>query len=271
MRYPGYLLNPGDMFQVTPDRVLYAMGAPKEIDTSSPVPAAEEPAEEDAGESNAEAEEAEVDDRTPKEVLKSLLQQSRTILSTSKEGLSAKRKQDLRAFSKGVKKLMAKAGRSEVETDSVEAQLQEIQEQLRLARESKDAGTSSMPSEQSTAQRTAATDSTSSTDEAAAPRIETPASDDGEFGRRDANTIQRALQMMSLNPVDESKPYATPWTPRNYLSAFAFIPRYLEVNQNICAAVYLRHPVARPGMSEVPSPFSEAANANAFAWYLRRR
>src|SRR5690348_14773840 len=30
MRYPGYLLNPGDMFQVDPERVLYATGAPKD-------------------------------------------------------------------------------------------------------------------------------------------------------------------------------------------------------------------------------------------------
>ena len=76
---------------------------------------------------------------------------------------------------------------------------------------------------------------------------------------------------MRDNPVDFSKPYATPWRPRDYMSAFAFIPRYLEVNQNICAAVYLRHPVARPGLSEVPSPFGEGIGTAAFAWYLRRR
>ena len=30
MRYPGYLLNPGDLFQVNPERVMYATGAPKD-------------------------------------------------------------------------------------------------------------------------------------------------------------------------------------------------------------------------------------------------
>ena len=30
MKYPGYLLNPGDLFQVDPERVLYATGAPKD-------------------------------------------------------------------------------------------------------------------------------------------------------------------------------------------------------------------------------------------------
>lgn len=62
-----------------------------------------------------------------------------------------------------------------------------------------------------------------------------------------------------------------PWRPRPYMSAFAFIPRYLEVNQNVCSAVYLRHPVARPGLAEVPTPFSEGVNQLAFNWYLRRR
>lgn len=30
------------------------------------------------------------------------------------------------------------------------------------------------------------------------------------------------------NPIDVTKPYATPWRPRDYLPPFAFIPRYLE-------------------------------------------
>lgn len=62
-----------------------------------------------------------------------------------------------------------------------------------------------------------------------------------------------------------------PWESKNYMSAFAFIPRYLEVNQNVCSAVYLRHPVARPGLAEVPSPFGEETQTLAFQWYLRRR
>lgn len=61
------------------------------------------------------------------------------------------------------------------------------------------------------------------------------------------------------------------WRTRNWMSAFAFIPRYLEVNQNVCSAVYLRHPVARPGLAEVPSPFAAETQTLAFQWYLRRR
>ena len=160
---------------------------------------------------------------------------------------------------------MSKAGRSDIDTKDVEAQFDEIQQQLRLARDSKEAGVSALPSEQSSTQRTEA----GQTSEAAP--VVTDVKEDSEFGKQDESILRRALQALTLNPVDESKPYATPWTPREYLSAFAFIPRYLEVNQNICAAVYLRHPVAKPGFSEVPSPYSEQSNANAFAWYLRRR
>ncbi|KAK0388644.1 hypothetical protein NLU13_4887 [Sarocladium strictum] len=72
------------------------------------------------------------------------------------------------------------------------------------------------------------------------------------------------------NPYDPSKPYKTPWEPRPFMSAFAFIPRYLEVNPNVCAAVYLRHPVARKGMAEVPTPFSYLTNQLAHNWYLQR-
>jgi hypothetical protein len=78
------------------------------------------------------------------------------------------------------------------------------------------------------------------------------------------------LRNDSENPIDPSKPYVTPWRPRPFMSAFAFIPRYLEVNPNICAAVYLRHPVARKGMAEVPTPFSYLTNQLAHNWYLGR-
>jgi hypothetical protein len=55
------------------------------------------------------------------------------------------------------------------------------------------------------------------------------------------------------------------------MSAFAFVPRYLEVHHRICSAVYLRHPVARPGLAEVPTPYPAETNALAYVWYLRRR
>ena len=103
---------------------------------------------------------------------------------------------------------------------------------------------------------------------------ETPAAaeEDAINPARDAAILRQALDLATPTDLkDASKPYATPWRPREFMSAFAFIPRYLEVNHNICAAVYLRHPVARPGISEVPSPFSESVGTLAYTWYLRRR
>lgn len=93
----------------------------------------------------------------------------------------------------------------------------------------------------------------------------------GMLGQRHQNELASFLEDLKSNPMDASKPYKTPWEPRPYMSPFAFIPRYLEVNQNICAAVYLRHPVARQGMAEIPSPFPPEVHELAFNWYLRRR
>jgi hypothetical protein len=261
MRFPGYLLNPGDLFQVKPQSVMYAMGAPKVPLSAMPVDDGDVDADVRRQAPTEEAEEEAEDTRTSKQILKDLLSQSKTILAKDKDDISAKRKQNLRAFSKDVKKLMSVAGRKEVDTNTVEAQFAEIQEQLRLAKESQESGTSQPPSAQASSPADSA--------QAQPSTISTPESME-DSSRSDAAQLRRALEYLSLNEVDESKPYATPWAPREYLPAFAFIPRYLEVNQNICGAVYLRHPVAKPGYSEVPTPFSEEANSAAFKWYLRR-
>lgn len=102
---------------------------------------------------------------------------------------------------------------------------------------------------------TAASATSSETEKATAtatpPKNEEPKYDDGLF--------------------DDAKPYYTPWKPRDFLNVFAYIPRYLEVNHNICHAVYLRHPVARKGECEVPTPFTQETMQLSHAWYLRRR
>ena len=86
----------------------------------------------------------------------------------------------------------------------------------------------------------------------------------------DKALLIKALREIRENPIDASKPYATPWRPRPFMPAFAFVPRFLEVNHKICSAVYLRHPVARPGLAEVPSPFPSTVMGLSYNWYLRR-
>jgi ribosomal protein S4 len=81
---------------------------------------------------------------------------------------------------------------------------------------------------------------------------------------------QKQLQIQTKDKYPNYKIYSR-WKPKDYMNLFAYIPRYLEVNHNICHAVYLRHPVARSGGTEIPNPFPEDIMHLAFNWYLRRR
>ncbi|KAL8782941.1 MAG: hypothetical protein Q9213_004997 [Squamulea squamosa] len=268
MIYPGYLLNPGDMFQVEPERVMFATGASKDAgerragrkarqklqtsatkpqdslsSESDPVPTIEDPPP------TAAVEERSSDDT--KETLQSLLSQARSLLTTpsSASNLSGKRKQDLRAFQRLLKSILSRSRgqgifpqQSTTLTDSLDAQLQELTQKLNL-------NPAPLP------------------DEKVDPRDLGPET----LTPENSSLLRKALTEARENPIDVTKPYATPWRPRPYMSAFAFIPRYLEVHHRICSAVYLRHPVARPGLAEVPTPFGNDVNALSFNWYLRRR
>jgi ribosomal protein S4 len=281
MIYPGYLLNPGDMFQVEPERVMFATGAPKDArerratrrirekakETKKGAVEASEGGKEVTGEeitdpTPAPASEAEeVDDieskrKSSKVDLKGILQKAKSILADKDKigGPSAKRKQELRAFAATVRNVIGQINRKSAQSlkstvSSLDDELSTLLSQLSVSKSSKSADASPKTSPDS------------SSDD---PPTESISEEDSE-------ALREALEEARDNPIDPTKPYATPWRPRPYMSAFAFIPRYLEVNQNICAAVYLRHPVARPGLAEVPTPFGETTNQLAFTWYLRRR
>ncbi|KAG9100778.1 mitochondrial 37S ribosomal protein nam9 [Ceratobasidium sp. UAMH 11750] len=51
-----------------------------------------------------------------------------------------------------------------------------------------------------------------------------------------------------------------------YASPQLFIPAYIEPAFNTCSAIYVRHPTARPGYSEIPSPFGAGGEVMRFAW-----
>lgn len=292
MKYPGYLLNPGDMFQVDPERVMFATGSPKE-GTAAVAKAEGEGEQEEATEEEArlepepefEDEGEDVDiDRSPREVLKDLQAQAKSILTSERSKIGAKKKQDLRGFTKAVKRMLSRSTSSTVLTDSLEAQFEELKNQLRIQRQNKREGKTALPSEK--VQKTiegqdneddkvlaeAQLDAEDAESEAKDP-VTPDEEDEGVNYLSDADLqqLQLAFESSVDNPIDNSKPYATPWRPRDYMSAFTFIPRYLEVNQNICAAVYLRHPVARPGLAEVPTPYGVETSGSAYVWYLRRR
>jgi ribosomal protein S4 len=287
MIYPGYLLNPGDMFQVEPERVLFATGAPKDakerrvgrhirrkakeekdnaVESGEDVQEqASEVASAPAAASGAAQESASVEEtgdaeskrKSSKVELKYILDKAKTILNEKdkNDGLSAKRKQELRAFTASVRKAIGQINKKAVGSlgstvSNLDDELATLLSNLSISKPS-----------QSTAKPAASP----------SPAEESESSETEIISKEDRQALYAALKEARENPIDPTKPYATPWRPRPYMSAFAFIPRYLEVNQNICSAVYLRHPVVRPKLAEVPTPFSYETSQLAFAWYLRRR
>lgn len=285
MTYPGYLLNPGDMFSVEPERVMFATGqqkpekqtgkAKKAPTEGEEAPETQEEASEeaDAKETEVEAVEAASETKelnaatTPEEakaILRRVLGRAKRITDAAKGDLSGRRLKDLRRLSKNVRQAMSKFGGKDGKAMPAAETVEELTSFLAEI-------TSKIPAESLPASEAP---KSSSEGEGAAtstnPQAQDPEKDKYRIAK-DAQLLAQALQRARENPVDDSKPYRTPWRPRDYMSAFAFIPRYLEVNQNICSAVYLRHPVARPGLAEVPTPLSAESMGLAFNWYLRRR
>lgn len=274
MKHPSYLLNPGDMFSVDPDIVLYAMGARKhkaDDHRSSPEDRRqyrqdkasqdgktrrqqkvkdEEISEDNEAKSGEESSEAAVPpQRAERRKLMACRDKVKIILQEQKAELSARKLQQMRVILRNIRLAIGRTPKDGDEasaaivaetTQRYEKAVDEI-----MGRASEDAAES---------------DPAKSTDHISAHKA-----------RVEAEALEQALERARENPIDASKPYSTPWRPRPYMSAFAFIPRYLEVNHNICSAVYLRHPVARPGLSEVPSPFPQELSQLGFNWYLKRQ
>ncbi|GME68303.1 unnamed protein product [Ambrosiozyma monospora] len=69
---------------------------------------------------------------------------------------------------------------------------------------------------------------------------------------------------------DPSKSYFTPWRLKPFVAPLAVLPKYMEISFKTCHAVFLRDPVARPGESEVITPFDESVFERAFMYYQKR-
>lgn len=65
----------------------------------------------------------------------------------------------------------------------------------------------------------------------------------------------------------------TPFYLPEYASPWLYIPAYIEVSFKTCSAIYVRHPTARPGYSEIPTPYDAdgAVIRYAWEWYVQRR
>ena len=68
-------------------------------------------------------------------------------------------------------------------------------------------------------------------------------------------------------------PSLTPFVLPDYAAPFIFIPAYIEPSFATCSAIYVRHPTARPGYSEIPTPYEADGEVVrlAWEWYAKRR
>ncbi|CAZ83907.1 unnamed protein product [Tuber melanosporum] len=155
MVHPGYMLNPGDMFSVNQDQVLFATGQPKRSFRKT----------EGATETN---------------------------VSTAEGEEKAKGEEDQ-------DKIEAKEGETVEDADA------------ETKSEGKGAEASSSPSPPSESKQ-----------------VSTEGETEEEIRLREAKAKLKALSEDPNNVLDVTKPYATPWMPRDYMAPFAFIPRYLE-------------------------------------------
>ena len=281
MIYPGYLLNPGDMFQVDPERVLYATGARKAASTRRRgrrivklrrMEKATTATSEGTNESSTQQDIASGDaDSAAKKLLPEVVGNNSVELNPNP---TLRRKGMIMS---ALDALVTRAQSLVRKLDTITLQQQrELVAFLRTiprdAKPSKPVRLASTHSEDCDAELSeilvkisnAAIVTAGDTDPENFPAW-------AKHKPENESALRALIREARQHPIDASKPYATPWRPRDYMSPFAFIPRYLEVNQNVCSAVYLRHPVARPGAAEVPSPYPPTVHQLVHTWYLRRR
>ncbi|KAJ3494854.1 hypothetical protein NLJ89_g10724 [Agrocybe chaxingu] len=96
-----------------------------------------------------------------------------------------------------------------------------------------------------------------------------PDTGDAVEGKSDATHAALLSTITSTQPSTELTPFYLP----PYASPWLFIPAYIEVSFKTCSAVYVRHPTARPGYSEIPTPYDAdgALIRYAWEWYVQRR
>ncbi|KAI9167210.1 37S ribosomal protein NAM9 [Paramyrothecium foliicola] len=312
MVHPAYQLNPGDMFQVEVEKVLFATGAPKkskedarlqanleaqkkraEVAKQKAIEAAakSKTADGEAAAEGSENTEAGSEVLSPEEVwrlnnknIKLLLKEVKRILQKDTKELTATEKKQLRLFRTNAKRFLSHPEHSSLDAETLVEGLSEQMQNHESMRETFEKFTFM---EKAKVEANAGEEATEKKDKSALNRSRQIAKGladltekqkekairimgDTQLSRDEMRKLSQLLRNDEENPFDESKPYATPWRPRPFLAPFAFIPRYLEVNPNICAAIYLRHPVARKGMAEVPTPFSYLTNQLTHNWYTER-
>ncbi|KAJ9100603.1 hypothetical protein QFC21_003647 [Naganishia friedmannii] len=107
-------------------------------------------------------------------------------------------------------------------------------------------------------------------------RVEETAEETGEEKEKDSENETESTESPEHAATPTKPTTTTPAPPAPapvaqftlpaYASPHLFIPAYLEVNFKTCAAVYVRHPTARPGYSEIPSPYDADGEVMSLSW-----
>jgi ribosomal protein S4 len=263
MIYPAYKLNPGDMFQVDVERVMQATGQNKKIGEKRyhEKMAKQQGRSAASTEAADEEQEAAVQEETPGgEAAEGT---DTDAIAEAGESAPVEETEEARAARQDLHARVREALTAEANGRTSRALHQLARKARKLSDKDSAKGSSSVAALQSLL---------SGMTLDVAPQGEA-SQDSDEHGLTVAQRrrFDELVAAETENPHDFSKPYLTPWRPRPYMQPFAFIPRYLEVNQKVCSAIYLRHPVARQGMAEVPTPFPPTIGQLAFNWYLKRR
>jgi hypothetical protein len=98
-----------------------------------------------------------------------------------------------------------------------------------------------------------------SSEELAAEELENEPSDSVE-----EPVLEESSQAQDPSSVKDKS--LSPFNLPAYASPFIFVPAYLEVSFATCSVVYVRHPTARPGYSEIPTPYDADGEIVRLAW-----
>lgn len=90
-----------------------------------------------------------------------------------------------------------------------------------------------------------------------------------ELENEPSDSVEEPVPEESSQAQDTSSVKDKSLSPFNlpaYASPFIFVPAYLEVSFATCSVVYVRHPTARPGYSEIPTPYNADGEVVRLAW-----
>ncbi|KAH9944669.1 hypothetical protein B0H21DRAFT_809843 [Amylocystis lapponica] len=130
------------------------------------------------------------------------------------------------------------------------------------------------PSTQATTQDDSSADAAEATAEEVSSEEQSASADSLDSDTSpDAETSSKKVSSAAPPPKPTKKSQLTPFHLPPYASPFIFVPAYIEASFATCSAIYVRHPTARPGYSEIPTPWDadgEVVRA-AWEWYSRVR